>query len=300
VSIANIRVEKLTPHIGAEILGIDLTQALEPEAVKLVEDALMENLVVFFRDQEISLAQHVRFGSHFGRLYIHPGAAAAAAAKAAGRTSDKPGNPYASSMDGHPEVMRIYADAQSKQVAGETWHADVSSEAEPPMGSILRIVELPPVGGDTLFANMYAAYEGLSDEMKKFLCPLTAIHDGMKVYATRSAFDSTQTYPRSEHPVVRTHPVTGRKALYVSTTFTTRIVQLAQEESDALLQFLFHHLEKPVFQCRFRWQKNSMAFWDNRCTQHQAQWDYFPHRRVGYRIQLVGDRPYFSGDADKA
>ncbi|GAA4323955.1 TauD/TfdA family dioxygenase [Pigmentiphaga soli] len=292
-----IRVSKLTPHIGAEIAGVDLTGPLAPDAVRAIEQALWDNLVVFFRDQPMTFEQHVRLGQYFGELYVHPAAAAAARAKAAAKaTGGGDGkaapNAYTSTVDGHPEILKIYADEHSSQVAGEDWHSDVTSETEPPMGSILRIEEPPPCGGDTLFASMYAAYDALSEPMKALLSPLTAIHDGMKVYGSRSAFDHTRTYPQSEHPIVRTHPVTGRQALFVSRTFTTRIVQLPKGESDALLQFLFAHVEQPLFQCRFRWQKNSVAFWDNRCTQHQALWDYFPNRRVGYRIQLAGDRPF--------
>ena len=298
MSNSDISVKQLTPYIGAEISGIDLSKPLDAGTVRQLQDAFHDNLVIFFRDQEISHEQLIRFGRYFGELYVHPAAAAAAAQKkeqAAGAApaKDAPVNPYISMIDGHPEIIKVYADEHSKQVAGETWHADVSSEEKPPLGSILRIVELPPVGGDTLFASMYAAFDALSDDMKKFLLPLTAIHDGMKVYGQRSAFVPGKTYPRSEHPVVRTHPGTGKKALYVSTTFTTRIVQLSESESDAVLRLLFQHLEQPLFQCRFRWQKNSVAFWDNRCAQHQAQWDYFPQKRMGYRIQLVGDRPFF-------
>ncbi len=287
--VRDISVRKLTPHIGAEIFGVDLTRPLAPEAVRAIEQALWENLVVFFRDQPMTLEQQVQLGRRFGELYVHPAAGGSAAAK--GNGSPKP-NAYASRMEGFPEIVRIYADEHSQQVAGEAWHSDVTSEECPPLGSILRIEELPPVGGDTLFASMYAAYDALSDSMKQFLDPLTAIHDGMKVYGGRSAFDHSRQYPRSEHPVVRTHPVTGRQALFVSTTFTTRIVQLPEAESDAVLRFLFEHVQQPRFQCRFRWEPNSVAFWDNRCTQHQAQWDYFPHKRVGYRVQLTGERPF--------
>jgi len=295
-AVNSIVVRKLTPHIGAEISGVDLAQPLEPSTVGAIEQALWDNLVVFFRDQPMTHAQHVRLGSYFGGLYVHP---AAGKSKASGGGAGKQ-KAYASTVDGYPEVVRIYADENSTQAAGELWHSDVTSEESPPLGSILRIEELPPVGGDTLFASMYAAYDALSEPMKKFLAPLTAIHDGMKVYGGRSAFDHSRQYPRSEHPVVRTHPVTGRQALFVSATFTTRIVQLSQAESDAVLRYLFEHLQQPLFQCRFQWRKDSVAFWDNRCTQHQAQWDYFPHKRVGYRVQLVGDRPFYRASQEVA
>ncbi|MES3001454.1 MAG: TauD/TfdA family dioxygenase [Pseudomonadota bacterium] len=282
-----VSIKQLTPYIGAEISGVDLTRPLEPGTIKSIQQALWDNQVVFFRDQPMTLDQQVRLGMQFGDLYVHP-----AAGKATGAADPAAKKAYASSVDSHPEIIRIYADENSSQVAGEEWHSDVTSEEKPPLGSILRIEELPPVGGDTLFASMYAAFDALSEPMKKFLSPLTAVHDGMKVYGGRNAFDHTRKYPRSEHPVVRTHPVTGRQALFVNSAFTTRIVQLSQSESDAVLHMLFDHVKNSLFHCRFRWEKNSVAFWDNRCTLHQAQWDYFPQRRVGYRVQLIGDKPF--------
>jgi taurine dioxygenase len=280
-------VKKLTPTIGAEISGADLTQPLELAVVREIEKILFDNQVVFFRNQPMTLEQQIRFGKYFGDLYIHP--AAGKTTTAIGEAKPKP---YASAVEDHPEVIKIYADEKSVQAAGEEWHSDVMSEDKPPMGSILRIDELPSVGGDTLFASMYAAYEALSEPMKRFLEPFTAVQDGMKTYGVKSAFDNSRQYPRSEHPIVRTHPVTGRQSLFLSSAFTTRIVQLSPSESDALLKFLFDHVKNSLFQCRFRWEKDSVAFWDNRCTLHQAQWDYFPHRRVGYRVQIIGDKPF--------
>jgi taurine dioxygenase len=286
-----MQVIKLTPHIGAEVSGVDITQPLSGTTVKALEDVFHENQVIFFRNQPMTLDQHVRFGRYFGELYTHPMATVTAASlQEKGKVT--PGA-YASPLASHPEIIRIYADGESTQAAGETWHADVTSEPEPPMGSILHIEELPPVGGDTLFCSMYAAYDALSPDMKRFLESLTAIHDGQKFYASRTAFDATKKYQRSEHPVIRTHPRTGRQALYVHTTLTTRIVQLPKAESDAILEFLFRHVERPIFQCRWRWEKDSVAFWDNRCTLHQAMWDYFPQRRVGYRVQVNGDKPFY-------
>lgn len=287
-----IQVKKLTPNIGAEITGVDLSKPLQGETVKAIKDALWENQVIFFRDQPLTMEQHVQLGRSFGTLYIHPAAKASNSQEKANVEGVSKTKAYASAVEGFPEIVCIYADENSAQVAGEEWHSDVTSESSPPLGSILRIEELPPVGGDTLFASMYAAYEALSEPMKRFLEPLTAIHDGMKVYGTRGAFDHTRQYPRSEHPVIRTHPESGRQGLFVSTTFTTRIVQLSKGESDAVLRYLFDHLQQPLFQCRFRWERNSIAFWDNRCTQHQAQWDYHPHRRIGYRVQLIGELPF--------
>lgn len=269
-----IEVRKLTPIIGAEISGIDLTRPL-PEAQEAeIHRALAENQVIFFRDQPLSADQHLAFGRLFGDLHIHPAA------------------PH---VDGLPELMIIHADRDSTRANGEDWHSDVSCDAEPPMGSILRIARCPPEGGDTLFASMYAAYDALSDRMKAYLDGLTAIHDGEHVYrGTYANFGvkDKATYPRAEHPVVRIHPVTGRKALYVNRIFTTRIAGLPREESDAVLAFLLAHAESPLWQCRFRWRPDSIAFWDNRCVQHRAMWDYWPHTRSGNRVTVAGDKPY--------
>lgn len=290
---SRLRIEKVTPHIGAEISGIDLSQPLDAETFKAVHDALMENLVIFFRDQEVAPLQQAEFGHRFGELHIHPGAPVL--------HEDEPGRPrlgelthipYAYGIEGHPGVLAIYADKNSKRIAGEEWHSDVSCDAEPPMGSILRITEVPPSGGDTLFSSMYAAYEALSDPMKAFVSKLTASHDGA-AYGKNFEGQAGKTHPHSVHPVVRTHPVTGRPSLFVNRTFTTRIMELSKAESDALLQFLFRHCENPMFQCRFKWRRNSVAFWDNRCAMHNAMWDYWPHRRHGYRVTIQGDRPFY-------
>jgi taurine dioxygenase len=268
-----IGVEKLTPIIGAEISGLDLSQPLGNRQRDEVHRALAENLVIFFRDQKLTPEQHLDFGRLFGRLHIHPAA------------------PHAA---GHPELMVIHADRNSPRANGEGWHSDVSCDAVPPMGSILHIRTCPPQGGDTLFASMYAAYEALSDRMRTYLDGLTALHDGEQVfrglYANLGVADRP-TYPSAEHPVVRTHPVTGRRALYVNRGFTRHIDGLPRDESDAILNYLYAHMEHPLFQCRFRWQPESIAFWDNRCTQHRALWDYWPHTRSGHRVTIQGERP---------
>ena len=269
-----IEVTKLTPHIGAEIGGVDLSKPLGNQQFQEVHDALMENLVIFFRDQHLTHDQHKDFGRRFGNLAVHP----------ASRHSP----------DGHPEILTIHADENSKHVAGEEWHSDVSCDENPPMGSILYLTEIPPTGGDTLFASMYAAYETLSPPIKQLIDGLTATHDGEPVYRGRFGYAAgDKGFPRAEHPVVRTHPVTGRKALFVNGNFTTRINGLSKLESDALLQMLCRHAETPEFQCRFRWQPNSVAFWDNRCVQHHAMWDYYPQRRHGYRVTVEGDKPFY-------
>ncbi len=269
----SIQVDKLTPHAGAEIRGVDLSQPLDERTFKEIHDALIDSGVIFFRDQHLTPDQQKAFGRLFGELHMHPAAPR--------------------ELADHPEILVIHADEKSKHVAGENWHSDVSCDLEPPMGSILYMHALPPVGGDTLFASMYAAYEALSEPLKRFLEPLTAMHEGEHVYRGRYGVDDTgKTFPKAEHPVVRTHPVSGRKALYVNGGFTTRIVQLKRPESDTLLQFLYRHVETPEFHCRFRWQVNSIAFWDNRCMQHHAMWDYYPQRRHGHRVTIRGDKPF--------
>jgi len=188
--------------------------------------------------------------------------------------------------------MVIHADEHSPRANGEGWHSDVSCDPEPPMGSILYIRRCPPQGGDTLFASMYAAYEALSERMKAYLAGLAAIHDGEDVYrGLYAGVADKPSYPRAEHPVVRTHPVTGRKALYVNRGFTRRILGVPLDESHAVLEYLYQHAANPLFQCRFRWRENSVAFWDNRCTQHRAMWDYWPHTRSGHRVTIRGERP---------
>jgi len=267
-----ITVDKLTPIIGAEIGGVDLARPSNQQMDE-IHRALAENLVIFFRDQHLTQEQHLDFGRRFGQLHVHPAA---------------PSEP------GHPELMIITADKDSPRANGEGWHSDVSCDEEPPMGSILYIKECPPRGGDTLFANMYAAYDALSDRMKAYLAGLRAIHDGEENYRGTYANFGVQdkaSYPRATHPVIRTHPVTGRKALYVNKGFTRRILDIPPDESAGILAYLYEHMANPLFQCRFRWQANSIAFWDNRCAQHRAMWDYWPHRRYGNRVTVKGERP---------
>ena len=269
-----IAVDKLTPIIGAEITGVDLSEPLSNRTQDEIHRALAENLVIFFRDQKLSPQQHLAFGRRFGELHIHPAA------------------PH---EDNEPALMKIHADKDSPRANGEGWHSDVSCDAEPPMGSILYIRQCPPKGGDTLFASMYAAYEALSDRMKAYLDGLTAFHDGADVYRGLYAnfgVADKPAYPSAEHPVVRTHPVTGQKALYVNRGFTRRILGVPRDESDAILAYLYQHAENPLFQCRFRWSENAIAFWDNRCVQHRAMWDYWPHTRSGNRVTVAGDKPY--------
>jgi taurine dioxygenase len=269
-----IDVNPLTPRIGAEVLGIDIARPLGNHQVDELHRALAEHQVLFFRDQKLDFESHKAFGRYFGDLHIHP---------------NTPG------PEGHPEILPIHADANSKRIAGENWHSDVSCDQEPPLGSILHLHTVPPSGGDTLFASMYAAYDSLSPPFKAFLEGLTATHSGEHVYRRTNALlgvdDRNRVFPKTSHPIVRTHPVTKRKALYVNRGFTTHIDGLARAESRTILDFLFEHSTQPAFQVRFRWRPGSVAFWDNRCVQHMALWDYFPQVRSGYRVTVKGDRP---------
>lgn len=261
----------LTSSIGTELRGVQLAE-LGPDEAAEVAALVAERCVVFFRDQHMTLDQQVATGRLLGQLHRFPGVKGPA---------------------GIPEeVMVIHADATSEAVPGEGWHSDVSCDERPPALSMLRIETVPPVGGDTVFASMYAAYEQLSAPMRQLLSGLTAVHSGRHAGPRYGYKDPDARYPENVHPVVRTHPVSGRKALYVNSGYTSRIVELRDAESAALLHLLFDHVANGIaWQVRFRWEPNSVALWDNRCTQHHASWDYFPATRHGYRVTTVGERP---------
>lgn len=270
---SRLEVRPLTPTIGAEVLGVDLGGDLGNAEFGAIHQAFLDHQVIFFRDQSMTIDQHKAFGRRFGSLHIHPG----------------PRFP----IEGHPEILGIWADENSERISGQSWHSDVSCEPEPALGSILYLHEVPAGGGgDTLFASMYAAYEALSEPMKRFLSGLTAVHTGAAAYGGGRSPIAADKIPSAEHPIVRTHPESGRQALYVNRYFTSHIPQLGRDESDSLLEFLYRHAEKPEFQCRFNWRANSVAFWDNRCVQHMVIWDFFPQRRNGHRITIAGDRPF--------
>ena len=269
---APLTITPLSPCVGAEIGNIDLTQPLTAEQVSALKDALGKHCVLFFRDQPTDLAAHRRFAQYFGELHIHVGGEG---------TASKPDEQY-------PEVRKQHFTRNSKRVSGEVWHTDQSCAAVPPMASVLHQTIVPPDGGgDTLFASMYAAYDALSERMKTFLTGLTATHDGAKLFDK-----GTKTvYPISSHPVIAVHPWTGKKLLYVNRGQTTHIDGIPREESDAILGFLFQHIENPEWQMRFHWREHSIAFWDNRCAQHRAIWDYWPNVRSGVRVQIKGTQP---------
>ena len=271
-----IEIEPLNPVIGAELRGLDLRQALRDDDIRAIKEALDRYQVLFFRDQDMSAEQQLAFGRRFGELHVHPS------------VRGKPREEWS-------QIMPVHADEATARIAGDKWHTDVSCDEKPPLASILHLTTVPETGGDTLFSSMYAAYDALSEPMKRLLTGLTATHDGAPNYddrAKRSRENNTaRVNPVAVHPVIATHPTTGRRTLYVNSTFTVRINELTEQESDAVLELLFAHVARPEFQCRFRWQRNSVAFWDNRAVQHYAVWDYYPAVRTGRRVTIRGGRP---------
>jgi taurine dioxygenase len=269
-----IGIEPLSPTIGAEISGVQMSGALSEQQVAEIRSALLDWKVIFFRDQDISVEEHIAFGALFGELEIHP---------------------FTPNLESNPEVVVIHHDENSKR-GQNNWHSDVTWRLEPSLGSILRARIVPPVGGDTLFADMYAAYEGLDDETKQKIDGATAVHSfthnfGRRMDAEQLATFSKQ-YPDARHPVVRTHPETRRKGLYVNSSFTTHIEDMDPTESRRLLRDLYRQSATPEYQCRFRWQENSVAFWDNRAVQHYAAFDYHPAIRHVERVTVIGDKPF--------
>lgn len=278
-----IGVAPLNPVIGAEIEGVDLSKELSDDQLAEVRRASLDHHVLVFRNQTLSNEDHKRFARHFGRLHVHP-------YFTTGAVPDHAANKEASD----PEVLVVKADQSSRYVAGEEWHTDVTCDAEPPMGSMLYITKTPESGGgDTMFASTVRAYDALSPAMKEFIGGLTAVHDGAKPYTGGYGKAAPPGgWPRNTHPVAVRIPETGRRSLFVNRGFTTRITELARSESDAVLEMLWRHVETHVeFQCRVRWTPNTLVFWDNRCTQHHAVWDYYPHSRYGQRVSIVGERP---------
>ncbi|WP_281016307.1 MULTISPECIES: TauD/TfdA family dioxygenase [unclassified Minwuia] len=274
---AILDVRRTSPNIGAEVRGVDLANGLTAEEFAEVERAFHEYQVLFFKDQSrIDPGVQVEIGKMFGPLHFHPAA------------------PH---LEGYPPVFVIHAHKDSKIANGEGWHTDVSCDTEPPLGTMLQMHILPSAGGDTMFASMYGAYDTLSPAMQSFLEGLTATHESEHIYrgrySDRGVDDSDKVYPSAVHPVVRTHPATGRKALYVNGGFTTRINELSKAESRNLLDFLFRHMEEQLMVTRFHWSENDVALWDNRCVQHRALWDYWPEERKGHRVTIKGDRPFF-------
>lgn len=271
-----VETRPLTTVIGAEIHGVDLSQPLSPDTRKSIDQALLDHMVIFFRDQDITPAQQLDFGRQFGEVYCPA---------------------MARQEPNHPDIMLLDQRAP-KGEGSDNWHYDATFMERPPLGSILKAVRLPSLGGDTCFANMAAAFEALSPSIQGMLEGLSAIHDlssQLRIAIDRGIssadYDALRAeWPPVTHPVVRTHPVTGRKALFVNKNTGSRLEGLTDKENALILPFLFDHVRAPEFQCRFRWEPNSVAFWDNRCVQHCGIPDY-EERRIMHRVTVDGDIP---------
>lgn len=269
-----IRVEPIAAALGAEVCGVDLAQPVDEETMREIHDAWMQHQVLFFRDQDISAQQHKDFACHFGALHVHP---------VLPSLKDR----------GHPEIVVLESNEHLPYVA-DSWHSDVTFERHPPLGSVLHAVVVPEAGGDTLWSSMYAAYDALSGAMQRVLGELRAKHDGgaFRAVATDEQRRELEKDQTAVHPVIRTHPVTGRKGIFVNSAFTKRIDGMKRKESDALLHFLFEHVGSPEFTCRFRWRAHSIAMWDNRCTQHKVVADNVRAHRRMERATICGDAPF--------
>ncbi len=273
----SFNIQPFAPNLGAVITNVNLSNDINDAELKGIRDAFHKFQVLFFQNQsEISPENHIKLGRCFGDLHIHPAAP---------------------KMKSFPEIFEIHTHKDSKISNGaEDFHSDVSCDKEPPLGTMLQLHVLPECGGDTMFANMYMAYDTLSKPMQNFLNGLRASHESEHFYRNRyenqDQLDLKKKYPSAIHPIVRTHPETKKKALYINKFFTTRIEGLSKQESKLILEYLFNHCEKTDFQIRYRWNKNDMAFWDNRCTLHKAIWDYYPMERKGRRVTIKGTIPY--------
>lgn len=268
----------LAGAIGAEIHGVDLAADLSDAMVTALRQALLDHLVIFFRSQDLPPARFLALARRFGTPNEYP---------------------FVKGLDGYPEVIAVTKLPDETVNFGGVWHSDTTYLPQPPMATLLVAREVPPVGGDTLFANQYLAYESLSERMQQLLCGLRGVASSAKADASRTREDRIRSdgtaEPRklliAEHPVARTHPETGRKALYVNVAHTVGFAGMTEEESMPLLAFLFRQQIRPEFTCRFRWEAGSLAIWDNRCAQHYAMNDYHGHKRVMHRITLMGDQP---------
>ena len=275
---SDIGIHPISGALGAEISGIDVSRDVDDQTLGLLRRAWLEHLVLFFRDQRLTPAQFLAFARRFGEIIEYP---------------------FVKGLEEHPEIIPVVKLAHERINFGGVWHSDTAYLDVPPMASMLLAHEVPPAGGDTLFANMYLAYDALSEGMKRLLADLSAVNSSSKADASRTREDriaergraDARTVYEAAHPVVRVHPETGRKALYVNVAHTVRFDGMTEEESAPILAFLYRHQIRPEFTCRFRWQPGSLAFWDNRCAQHNAVNDYAGHRRVMHRVTLAGDVP---------
>ncbi|ETW99496.1 MAG: hypothetical protein ETSY1_14845 [Candidatus Entotheonella factor] len=275
---AALAIRPLKPNIGAEILGVDLREPLEAAAIETLNHALAKHGVLVFHDQDMTVEQQMAFGRRFGDLSVHP---------------------FSAHLAEHPEVIVLDYTAENPPSLTDVWHSDETFRAEPPMATMLHAQIVPALGGDTLFANMAAAYKGLSAQMKGFLDGLEAIHD-FKPFRTlfnhsdahrKKLHELEDQYPHVTHPVVRIHPVSGAKVLFVNPQFTIHIKGMKADESRALLDVLFRQASIPEYQLRLEWRRHTVALWDNRLVQHYAVHDYYPQRRRMERVTIKGDRP---------
>ncbi len=276
-----LTVKPLTGAMGAELSGADLNN-LDDQTFSEIVKALYDFGVIAFRDQNLAPETHKAFASRFGRLEVHP---------------------IVEGVEGHPEMIKMHKSANTESTFGVGWHSDNSFLENPSLGSIVYGDVIPPVGGDTLFANQYLAYETLSPGMKKMIASVNAVHSARDAYTSPTAnekYDGKGTIKyrhaeiiehEVEHPVVRTHPATGRKALYVNPMFTLRFADMTREESAPLLEYLLRHCVREDFQCRVRWAKGTVTMWDNRCVQHAALNDCEGYERILYRVTIAGERP---------
>ena len=275
-----IAVAPIAGALGAEISGVDIGKPIDDATFAEIRRAWNENLVIFFRGQTLDDDALVAFGRRFAPLFRHPNLLTE--------------GPY-------PDIVRIRRMPGDKRIVGEDWHADTTCMTEPPSGAVLYGVDTPPYGGDTLFANQYLAYETLSDGMKRMLEKMTAVHSDITVagpQAARNQYRTTKVREDAEwrehvaeHPVVRTHPETGRKGLFINRSYTQRFSGMTAEESKPLLEFLWSHATRPEFTCRVRWENGSVTVWDNRCVMHIAVNDVWEFPRIMHRVQMCGDRP---------
>lgn len=270
--LSTLKKSDLTRHVGTEIHGLDLLSLSDAGVDELLE-LIARRGVVVVRDQAMTIPEQIAFGARLGELHVHPA--------------------YAQSE--YPEALHIYGDENSKMVPGEGWHSDVSCDERPPGVSMLRIETTPSVGGDTAFSHQGALLRSMSGTMQTFLRSLRARHSGDLPWRGQYKTVDPRQFPRTLHPVVRTHPITGEDALYVNSGFTDRIWDMEEWESDALLKMIFDRIAFGVeFQCRVRWEPNTVTFWDNRVVQHHACWDYFPEKREGWRVTTTGEKPYLA------
>jgi taurine dioxygenase len=283
MSFQQITLRPLSGSLGAEIRGADLSKPLDASRFDEIHRAVLDHAVLAFRDQDVSHAEQIAFGGRFGELDVHP---------------------IAIGLEEHPERLKVLKPAGERASFGTSWHTDNTFFEKPSMASVLYGVTIPPHGGDTLFASTERAYEALSPVMKEMLEGLRAVHSASRAYDPATTGEakykglaainykySEAIHEEHEHPVIRTHPETGRKSIFVNPMFTLRVVGFSSAESASLLAFLFRHTVKSEFTCRVQWQPGTLLIWDNRCTQHYALDDYPDHERVMYRVSISGDRP---------